>query len=70
MTVDQDQAIRDVVKGAGVVYGGLLVEVVIAFVAQVIAARYLSVSGFGGLTTGTSLVNIGAVSPVWEWPAD
>jgi len=61
MTVDQDQAIRDVVKGAGVVYGGLLVEVVIAFVAQVIAARYLSVSGFGGLTTGTSLVNIGAV---------
>jgi O-antigen/teichoic acid export membrane protein len=58
---DRDQAIRDVVRGAGVVYAGLLVEVVIAFVAQVIAARYLSIGGFGGLTVGTSLVNIGGV---------
>lgn len=56
-----DQAIRDIVKGAGVVYGGLLIEIVIAFLAQVLAARYLSVSDFGGVTTGVALLNIGAI---------
>ena len=54
-------AVRDLVKGAGVVYTGLLVEVLLAFFAQLLAARYLSLSGFGGLTTGTALVNVGAV---------
>ncbi|WP_254546355.1 flippase [Halomarina pelagica] len=56
-----DQAIRDLAKGAGVVYVGLVVEVVIAFLAQVLAARYLSTGGFGGITTGTALLNIGAI---------
>lgn len=56
-----DQAIRDIVKGAGVVYGGLLIEIIIAFLAQVLAARYLSVSDFGGVTTGVALLNIGAI---------
>ncbi|MFC5971145.1 flippase [Halomarina salina] len=55
---ERNQAIRDVVKGASVVYAGLLAEVVIAFIAQVIAARYLTTGGFGGLTVGTSMVNI------------
>lgn len=54
-------AVRDLAKGAGVVYTGLLVEVLLAFFAQLLAARYLSLSGFGGLTTGTALVNVGAV---------
>ena len=58
---DADQAIRDVVKGASIVYVGLFVELLIAFVAQVIAARYLSVSDFGGITTGTALLNVGAI---------
>ena len=58
---DGDQAIRDVLKGAGVIYVGLFLELVIAFVAQVIAARYLSVSDFGGLTAGTALLDIGAI---------
>lgn len=58
---DADQAVRDVVKGASIVYVGLFLELLIAFVAQVLAARYLSVSGFGGLTTGTALLDIGSV---------
>lgn len=55
---DTNQAIRDVVKGAGVVYIGLFLELLIAFVAQVLAARYLSVSDFGGITTGTALLDV------------
>lgn len=58
---DADQAIRDVVRGAGIVYVGLFVELLIAFLAQVLAARYLSVSGFGGITTGTALLDIGSI---------
>jgi O-antigen/teichoic acid export membrane protein len=58
---DGDQAIRDVVKGAGVIYVGLFLELLIAFVAQVLAARYLSVGDFGGLTAGTALLDIGAI---------
>jgi O-antigen/teichoic acid export membrane protein len=58
---DTDQAIRDIIKGAGVVYVGLFLELLIAFVAQVLAAQYLSVSGFGGLTTGTALLDIGSI---------
>jgi O-antigen/teichoic acid export membrane protein len=61
MGKQRDQAIRDIVKGAGIVYAGLVIEVVIAFLAQVIAARFLSASSFGGITTGTALVNIGAI---------
>ena len=61
MSDDNNQAIRDVVKGAGIVYIGLFLELVIAFFAQVIAARYLSVGGFGGLTAGTALLDIGAI---------
>ena len=56
-----DQALRDLVKGAGTIYGGLIAEVVIAFLAQVLAARYLSSSGFGGVTTGTAVLNLGAI---------
>lgn len=58
---DSDQAIRDIVKGASIVYVGLFVELLIAFVAQILAARHLSVSGFGGITTGTALLDIGAI---------
>lgn len=58
---DLDQAIRDVFKGASVVTFGLVLQLFIAFVAQVIAARYLSVGDFGGLTAGTALLDIGAI---------
>lgn len=58
---DTDQALRDVLKGASIVYMGLFVELLIAFVAQVLAARYLSVSDFGSITTGTALLNIGSI---------
>lgn len=61
---NSNQAIRDVVKGASVVYVGLFLELLIAFVAQVLAARYLSVSSFGGLTTGTALLNIGEIGGI------
>lgn len=61
MGQDTDQAVRDILKGASIVYIGLFLELLIAFVAQVIAARYLSVSGFGGLTTGTALLNVGGI---------
>lgn len=58
---DLDQAIRDVVKGASIITFGLVLQLFIAFVAQVIAARYLSVGDFGGLTAGTALLDIGAI---------
>ena len=56
-----EQAIRDVVKGASVVTFGLVLELLIAFVAQVLAANYLSVADFGGLTAGTALLDLGAI---------
>jgi O-antigen/teichoic acid export membrane protein len=58
---DRNQAVRDIVRGASVVSVGLALELLIAFLAQVLAARYLSVSGFGGLTTGTALLNVGSI---------
>jgi len=61
MSWQADQAIRDVLKGASIVYIGLFVELLIAFVAQILAARYLSVNKFGGLTAGTALLDIGAI---------
>jgi O-antigen/teichoic acid export membrane protein len=61
MSDDNDQALRDIVKGAGVVYVGLFLELAIAFVAQIIAARYLSAGGFGGITAGTALLDLGAI---------
>lgn len=61
MADDSNQALRDVVKGAGIIYAGLVVEVLVAFIAQVLAAKYLSVSGFGGLVTGTAILNLGAI---------
>lgn len=56
-----DQAIRDIVSGAGVIYAGLVLEMAVAFLAQVLAARYLSIGDFGGITTGTALLNVGAI---------
>jgi O-antigen/teichoic acid export membrane protein len=56
-----DQAIRDIVRGAGIVYVGLVLQMGVAFLAQILAARYLSIGGFGGLTTGTALLNVGAI---------
>lgn len=61
MSRDRDQALRDILKGATVVYVGLLLEVLIAFLAQVLAAKFLSLEGFGGITTGTALLDIGAI---------
>jgi len=58
---DQDQALRGLFKGASIVYVGLVAEILIAFLAQLIAARTLSLSGFGSITTGTALLNIGAI---------
>lgn len=61
MSQKHAQAVRDLVKGAGVVYTGLVLEMLLAFIAQLLAARSLSLSGFGGVTTGTALINIGSV---------
>ena len=57
----RDQAVRDIFKGAGVVYAGLVLEVGISFLAQVLAARYLQTAAFGGITVGVTLVNLGAI---------
>jgi O-antigen/teichoic acid export membrane protein len=61
MSDHRDQAVRDIFKGAGVVYAGLVIEVGIAFLAQVLAARYLRTADFGGITVGVTLVNLGAI---------
>jgi O-antigen/teichoic acid export membrane protein len=61
MSDDRDQAIRDIFKGAGIVYAGLVLELLISFLAQVLAARYLNTADFGGITTGVALVNLGAI---------
>jgi len=57
----KDDAVRDVVRGAGVVYIGLVLEMGLAFVAQRFAAVHLSVGGFGNLISGTALLDVGAV---------
>jgi O-antigen/teichoic acid export membrane protein len=57
----KNDAVRDVLRGAGVVYVGLVLEMGLAFIAQRFAAVYLSVSGFGNLISGTALLNVGAV---------
>lgn len=61
MSNSQNQAIRDVFKGATLVYVGLIVEVLIAFVAQILAARFLTTGGFGSITVGTALLDVGAI---------
>lgn len=58
---DRDQAIRDIVKGAGVVYVGLVLEMGISFVAQVLTANFLSPGGFGVITTGVAVINLGGI---------
>ncbi|RLM57140.1 flippase [Halobellus sp. Atlit-31R] len=57
----QDDAVRGVLKGAGVVYAGLVLNMGIAFVAQRFAAVHLSIGGFGSLLSGTALLDVGAV---------
>lgn len=57
----QDDAVRGILKGAGVVYAGLILNMGVAFVAQRFAAVHLSVGGFGSLLSGTALLDIGAV---------
>lgn len=57
----EDDAVRDVLRGAGIVYIGLVLEMGLAFVAQRFAAVYLSVDGFGNLISGTAVLDIGAV---------
>jgi len=56
-----NQALRDIIKGAGVIYAGLLIQAFISFLAQVLAARFLTTSGFGGITVGTALLDIGSI---------
>lgn len=57
----RNQAVRDILKGAGVVYIGLVLNMGIAFLAQRFAAVYLSIGGFGSLLSGTALLDVGAV---------
>jgi O-antigen/teichoic acid export membrane protein len=56
----EDDAVRNVLKGAGVVYGGLLLEMALAFAAQRFAAVHLSLESFGNLLSGTAVLDIGA----------
>lgn len=60
-TMSEDDAIRGILKSAGVVYTGLFLNMAIAFVAQRFAAVHLSIGGFGSLLSGTALLDIGAV---------
>ncbi|QLD86823.1 flippase [Natronomonas halophila] len=61
MSDDRNQAIRDIFKGAGVVYVGLVLELFISFLAQLLAARYLNTADFGSITAGVALLNLGAI---------
>lgn len=61
MSDNRDQAVRDIFKGAGIVYIGLVLELLISFLAQLLAARHLNTADFGGITTGIALVNLGAI---------
>lgn len=61
MTKDLDEAVRDLVKGAGLIYTGLLLEYLLAFVVQVLAARFLTTAEFGSVISGTAIVDIGAI---------
>lgn len=57
----KDDAVRDVLRGAGIVYIGLVLQMGLAFVAQRFAAVHLSIGGFGNLVSGTALLDVGSV---------
>lgn len=57
----QDDAVLDILKGAGIVYGGLVLKLLIAFLAQRFAAVYLPISGFGSLVSGNALLSVGGI---------
>jgi len=59
--VTEGDAVRGILKGAGVVYFGLILNMGIAFLAQRFAAVHLSINGFGSLLSGTALLDVGAV---------
>jgi Membrane protein involved in the export of O-antigen and teichoic acid len=59
-SMTEDDAVRNVLRGAGVVYVGLLLEMFLAFLAQRFAAVYLSLESFGNLLSGTAVLDVGA----------
>lgn len=56
----KDDAVRGVLRGAGVVYAGLILETGLAFVAQRFAAVHLSLASFGNLLSGTAVLSVSA----------
>lgn len=57
----ENDAVREILKGAGVVYAGLIIEKLLAFGAQRFAAVYLSVGAFGSLISGTALLDVAGI---------
>lgn len=57
----QDGAVLDILKGAGTIYVGLALKLLIAFLAQRFAAVYLPISGFGSLVSGNAVLSLGGI---------
>lgn len=63
-TLSREQAVRDILRGSGIIYFGLVANMSIAFVAQRFAAVHLPIDGFGGITTGMAVLNLGGMLSV------
>jgi O-antigen/teichoic acid export membrane protein len=61
MSDRENQALRDIIRGTGITGVGLVLELLVSFLAQILAARYLSVDGFGGLVVGMAVIDVAAI---------
>lgn len=52
----RDESVRNLFKGAGVVFAGVVVELVISFVAKLLIARYLGPVDYGAVSLGLKLM--------------
>lgn len=55
------ETLRELVRGGGIDFAGTILELAIAFVGQLIIARYLSVASFGSLSLSVKLLTFASV---------
>jgi O-antigen/teichoic acid export membrane protein len=59
MSREKAHAVREVVKGGGIIFVSLFLSYLFAFIYQILAARYLSVEDFGLFSMGIAVLSLG-----------
>ena len=59
--MDRDSAVNTLFKGGAVLFFGLVFDLGISFVAQLLIARYLGAVNYGAISIGTALLTMGSV---------